>query len=493
MVLYTPLLNLPLIEDTDNANTAVRVHTNASRNILDQAVLLTGAQQLSGKTLVAPAITGGGTWAGALAGTQAAAATDVLTLTATDAGGVGVVVTAFHNSASPAVNDALFRLNVTGRNSTPATVTYGRLQLFLGDATAASEDAYWQFSSMLAGTLSTVLTINPLGTEIRSGGLQVTAGNVGIGGAPSAAIPLVITTGATGWAGMRLSRNSISSYVAVADAGAVMTGTAAGDLSIFAGVGAMWFGTGGAAAPRMLIDANGKLFIGGSTSNSRMGLGLTIDQGPNDNEILAFKSTDIAHGMTNYVETSTYTSWGKAHATQGGLLAYHVTTGTYAFLSYAFQSVDDTAKAGTSNAAYVWDVYKNSPPTVTAPTANNNAYAWRSNGTNCALLDNEGDLHLNATSNINVWDDHDDPLMARAMRLSLLPPADPLRERFADLIERYREPIARSGLVTYNDDGIHYINVKRTAMFTLDAIYQLSQRLAEANARIAALEAARAA
>lgn len=41
MVLATPKLGLPLIEDGDNANTAVRTHTNTSRNIMDDAVLTT--------------------------------------------------------------------------------------------------------------------------------------------------------------------------------------------------------------------------------------------------------------------------------------------------------------------------------------------------------------------------------------------------------------------------------------------------------------------
>ena len=37
-----------------------------------------------------------------------------------------------------------------------------------------------------------------------------------------------------------------------------------------------------------------------------MGIGITINQGGQDNEILALKSSDVAHGITGIAETDTY-------------------------------------------------------------------------------------------------------------------------------------------------------------------------------------------
>ena len=55
------------------------------------------------------------------------------------------------------------------------------------------------------------------------------------------------------------------------------------------------------------------------TANGSMTLGATFNQGANDDEILAFKSSDIAHAYTTGGETDTYASMKKANATIGGL------------------------------------------------------------------------------------------------------------------------------------------------------------------------------
>jgi hypothetical protein len=55
------------------------------------------------------------------------------------------------------------------------------------------------------------------------------------------------------------------------------------------------------------------------TANGSMTLGMTINQAANDDEILAFKSSDIAHGYTTGGETDTYAAFQKSSATLGGL------------------------------------------------------------------------------------------------------------------------------------------------------------------------------
>ena len=62
-------------------------------------------------------------------------------------------------------------------------------------------------------------------------------------------------------------------------------------------------------------------FLGiNETVNGNMTLGLTINQGANDNEALAFKSSDVAHPMTGVAETDTYGAIQKADALAGGLM-----------------------------------------------------------------------------------------------------------------------------------------------------------------------------
>jgi hypothetical protein len=76
----------------------------------------------------------------------------------------------------------------------------------------------------------------------------------------------------------------------------------------------------GASGTRWFIMENGgKFFTGGETSNANMTHGITISQGDADNEILAFKSSDVAHGMTTIAETDTFAGFLKAGATAGGI------------------------------------------------------------------------------------------------------------------------------------------------------------------------------
>ena len=55
------------------------------------------------------------------------------------------------------------------------------------------------------------------------------------------------------------------------------------------------------------------------SANGSMTLCVTINQGANDNEVLAFKSSDIGHGYTSGGETDTYAAFQKSSATLGGL------------------------------------------------------------------------------------------------------------------------------------------------------------------------------
>ena len=72
------------------------------------------------------------------------------------------------------------------------------------------------------------------------------------------------------------------------------------------------------------LSTTGALTAGASvyindTANANQTLGLTINQGANDNEIIAFKSSDVAHGRVGYAETDTFFSVKKGSAAYGGV------------------------------------------------------------------------------------------------------------------------------------------------------------------------------
>jgi len=69
----------------------------------------------------------------------------------------------------------------------------------------------------------------------------------------------------------------------------------------------------------MRMDLGGSIYIG-DTANANMTVGLTINQGTNDDEAFALKSSDVAHGLTQVDETDTYFSIHKRSSTFGGVL-----------------------------------------------------------------------------------------------------------------------------------------------------------------------------
>lgn len=78
----------------------------------------------------------------------------------TDAGaGSGPFISARRTSASPAAADGIGVFNFQGNNSTPSNVNYCQLAAYLLDPTAASEDAYFDFNTMVAGTLAARLSV----------------------------------------------------------------------------------------------------------------------------------------------------------------------------------------------------------------------------------------------------------------------------------------------------------------------------------------------
>ena len=68
----------------------------------------------------------------------------------------------------------------------------------------------------------------------------------------------------------------------------------------------------------MRIDQDGGVFIN-DTANTKMVKGLTINQDGNDDEILAFKSSDVGHSLEDLTEVDTYGFLRKISADLGGL------------------------------------------------------------------------------------------------------------------------------------------------------------------------------
>lgn len=239
---------------------------------------------------------------------------------------------------------------------------------------------------------------------------------------------------------------------------------------------------------RIRVATTGQVLIGDS-ANTGMTQGLTINQGASDDEILALKSSDIAHGVTLVAETDTYAAMQKDSATNGGLrLTALDDTASRALRVRAVATTANTTRATTADGAIVTDSYLKSGTGTTTLGANGNLLVVRDNDLARFLVDAEGDVHYDGTTNAAAWDDHDDVALLEALRITTAPGVERgYISRFSDDVRRHADVLARTGVLTLNDDGHHFISTKGLNGLLIDAIRQLAGRLTETQAEVRAL------
>jgi hypothetical protein len=238
----------------------------------------------------------------------------------------------------------------------------------------------------------------------------------------------------------------------------------------------------GAATPteRLRLTNAGMLLLN-DTTNADMTLGLTLNQGANDNHILTLKSSDVAHPMTAIAEADTYGALLKADAAQGGLAIHslrnigNLSLRIRALLGAAAQ----TTKATTSVGLLTLDAAVTDGGTgITDVAADGNLLVVRNNTTTRFIFDADGDSHQDVGTAWTNFDDYDDPLLCKALAMHVSRPTDPLRVAFGAVMSRYdRTALERAGLVRFNADGHHFVNMSRLTMLNTSGLYQVFDRL----------------
>lgn len=224
------------------------------------------------------------------------------------------------------------------------------------------------------------------------------------------------------------------------------------------------------------LNVTGKAYVNDS-ANANMTIGLTLNQGANDDELIALKSSDIAHGITSIAETDTYGTLRKVSPTAGGVRLTGFSTSNNAVQLRAYNTSEDTTKGTGSNGFIFLDSILKSGTSGTGPSANSNLVVVGANSTIRFILDADGDSHQDVGTAWTNFDDRDDALTLTALSAAVSHPGDPVREAFVHLLESQRGSLEAAGLVTFNADGHHFINWSRTNMLVIGAVRQLAQRL----------------
>jgi nucleotide-binding universal stress UspA family protein len=174
-----------------------------------------------------------------------------------------------------------------------------------------------------------------------------------------------------------------------------------------------------------------------------MTVGLTINQGANDDSIFALKSSDVGHAMTTRAEADTYFMIGKTQALSGGALLRGFKdadgiTGAALQLEGDLGEAADTSDTSGSYAVVniIAKVTNGSDGTANVADAGNMASFSNGGGTTRWLIKGNGDVHQTTDAH-TALDDMADAELIRAYEVERAPD-QVIKDKWDDIV-RYNE------------------------------------------------------
>jgi hypothetical protein len=214
--------------------------------------------------------------------------------------------------------------------------------------------------------------------------------------------------------------------------------------------------------------------------------GICLDQGPDDLNIMTFKSSDIAHGITDLNETDTFAAFGKNNASEGGLRIRGFGESSEAVLIEGSSNGENTTN-GTSGVACVQvDAQKANGTDKTPLTANGNIFGASNDAQLRFIVKGDGEIYSDQSATVGTYDTYEDAQLVRSLELSRGSAMTGLiNSQFDKYIKYNHETLAEANLVGREKDGTpnHFVNVTGMQRLHNGAIwqqYEKHQRLAEA-------------
>ena len=133
---------------------------------------------------------------------------------------------------------------------------------------------------------------------------------------------------------------------------------------------------------------------------------MTFNQGSGDGNILTLKSSDVAHGMTDYDETDTYATFKKTSATRGGLkMTSFAETGQANVITLRCFStdVDNTESNNAEGSVQTFSTKKNGTSDV-ALGDDDNLFACKNSSNTQFIVKGDGELFSNTTGTVGTFD-----------------------------------------------------------------------------------------
>jgi hypothetical protein len=239
--------------------------------------------------------------------------------------------------------------------------------------------------------------------------------------------------------------------------------------------------------------SSGSVYIN-ETSNANQTVGLTVNQGANDDMILCFKSSDINTGMTTAppnatVEVDDYASFEKMDPLSGGLiiesLAENAATGGLNFMLEAIGGGESTATSTSARGLVEFYASLQDGSNGLADIANGgNVFTVRarSGGGDATrfIVKGDGELHAGNTTVGSISDAKDDVMLTRALDIERDGQGVKglIRSKWDTFVRENRTDLYEAGVLGEDsDDGL--LSIQGLAMLHNGAIWQQAVKLFE--------------
>ncbi len=250
-----------------------------------------------------------------------------------------------------------------------------------------------------------------------------------------------------------------------------------------------------ALAGSSIVQTDGTMFIG-DTVNGNMTIGGTWNQAGNDDEIGAWKSSDVAHLLTNVTEADNFGLIKKGAAATGGLSIEGFTdtgiTSSALFLRASTTDAADNTHSTAGLGVIRLQASSNSSNSRGAVGTGRNLLSVDDNGTTELILDADGVLYLGTggqnPTDIDEW--HDVNLI-RALTLQTNPGRKGIIDSQWDRFVTYNErDLIEIGVLTEYEKGVSkpMLSINQLGKLHNGAIWQLYTRHMELLERYDALE-----
>jgi len=227
--------------------------------------------------------------------------------------------------------------------------------------------------------------------------------------------------------------------------------------------------TGGAETEELRI-VSGKISTGAEDSPDVTPGGLCLNQEAEDSNILTFKSSDVAHGITNEIQTDTFGTFLKRAGATGGLHIKGFCEDVIGLQLQGYVTTADTDKNSSANGAVVIRANIKSGVDAAVMTSNGNLLAVQNGSNNRFIVDAEGDTHSDGSA--STYDAYEDAQLVRAFDLSH--GKGVINSKFDKFVSYNHEHLADLKLVGREKDGTPNHMINNTGMMRLHngAIWQ---------------------